>query len=72
MGNKQSDEGAERFFGSIGGMFEKSFDASLSMMTLPAQLMKSTTSFISSPMGGIMLPILAIGGLYIATQFIKK
>ena len=72
MGNKQSDAGAERFFGGIGGMFEKTFDAGLGMMTLPQQMMKGASDFISSPMGGIMLPIIAIGGLYVASQLIKK
>jgi len=72
MGNKQSDEGAAKFFGGIGGMFEKTFDAGLGVLTMPQQMMKSATNFISSPMGGIMIPIIAIGGLYIASQVIKK
>ena len=71
MGNKQSDEGAQRFFGGIGGILERGGNAVVGTLTLPQELMKSATDFISSPMGSLMIPIVAIGGLYVITQ-IKK
>ena len=72
MGNKQSDAGAERFFGGLGGILERGGNAVVGTLTLPQQLMKSATDFISSPMGSLMIPIVAIGGLYIASQVVKK
>ena len=71
MGNKQSDAGARDFFFGIGGIAERTANAGIGMLTLPQQLMKSATDFISSPMGSLMIPIVAIGGLYVITQ-IKK
>ncbi len=72
MGNDQSNRGAEKFFGGIGGILERGGNAVVGTLTLPQQLMKSATDFISSPMGSLMIPIVAIGGLYIASQVIKK
>ena len=71
MGNKQSDEGAQKFFGGLGGILERGANAGISALTLPQQLLKGATDFISSPLGSIMIPIIAIGGLYVITQ-IKK
>jgi hypothetical protein len=71
MGNKESDAGARDFFYGLGGIAERTANAGVSMLTLPQQLMKSATDFISSPMGSLMIPIVAIGGLYVITQ-IKK
>ena len=71
MGNKQSDAGARDFFFGIGGILEKGANTAISTLSLPQQLMKSATDFISSPMGSLMIPIVAIGGLYVITQ-IKK
>ena len=71
MGNKQSDAGARDFFYGLGGIAERTANAGVSMLTLPQQLMKSATDFISSPMGSIMIPIMGIGVLYVITQ-IKK
>ena len=71
MGNKDSSDKADRFFLGLGGILEKGANAGIGMLTLPQQLMKSATDFISSPMGSLMIPIVAIGGLYVITQ-IKK
>ena len=71
MGNSKSDQGAKDFFNGVGGILERGANAGVSMLTLPQQLMKSVTDFISSPMGSLMIPIVAIGGLYVITQ-IKK
>ena len=72
MGNKQSDEGAQKFFGGIGGILERGANAAVNTLTLPQELMKSATDFVSSPMGSIMIPIVALGGLYIASQVLIK
>ena len=71
MGNKDSSDKADRFFLGLGGIAERGANSAISMLTLPQQLMKSATDFISSPMGSLMIPIVAIGGLYVITQ-IKK
>ena len=71
MGNKDSSDKADRFFLGLGGIAERTANAGVGMLTLPQQLMKSATDFISSPMGSLMIPIVAIGGLYVITQ-IKK
>ena len=72
MGNDQSNRGAEKFFGGFPGILEKGGNAVVGTLTLPQQLMKSATDFISSPMGSLLIPIVAIGGLYIASQVVKK
>ena len=72
MGNKQSDENAQKFLFGIGGILERGANAGVSALTLPQQLFKAGTDFISSPMGGILIPIVAIGGLYVASQIVKK
>jgi hypothetical protein len=71
MGNSNSDAGARDFFYGVGGILERGANTAISTLSLPQQLMKSATDFISSPMGSIMIPIVAIGGLYVITQ-IKK
>ena len=68
MGNKQSDENAQKFLFGLGGILERGANAGVSALTLPQQLLKSTTDFISSPMGSIMIPIMGIGALYVITQ----
>ena len=72
MGNKQSDENAQKFLFGIGGILERGANAGVSALTLPQQLLKAGTDFVSSPLGSIMIPIVAIGGLYIASQIVKK
>ena len=72
MGNEQSNRGAEKFFGGIGGLLEKGANSAINTLTLPQQLLKSATDFVSSPMGSIMIPIVALGGLYIASQVLIK
>jgi hypothetical protein len=68
MGNKQSDQGARDFFYGLGGVLERGANAGVGLLTLPQQLMKSATDFVSSPMGSIMIPIMGIGALYVITQ----
>ena len=68
MGNKQSDQGAKDFFYGLGGVLERGANAGVGLLTLPQQLMKSATDFVSSPMSSIMIPIMGIGALYVITQ----
>jgi len=72
MGNKQSEENANKFFYGVGGILERGANTAISTMTFPQQLLKAGTDFISSPMGSILIPIVAIGGLYVVSQVVKK
>ena len=72
MGNKDSNEKVDRFFLGVGGLLEKGANSAISTLTLPQQLLKAGTDFISSPMGSIQIPIVAIGGLYVVSQVVKK
>jgi len=72
MGNKDTNERADKFFFGIGGVLEKGANSAINTLSLPQQLMKSATDFISSTIGGILIPIVAIGGLYVASQIVKK
>ena len=72
MGNKDSNEKADRFFLGLGGVLERGANSAINTLTLPQQLFKAGTDFISSPMGSILIPIVAIGGLYVVSQVVKK
>ena len=83
MENEQSDQGAKDFFGKLGGgvesLINRGTNQMFETMSMPQKMMQigtkavqGATDFISSPMGGILIPILAIGGLYIAVQVVKK
>ena len=83
MGNEQSDKGAKDFFGKLGGGLEsilnKGTNQMFETMSMPQKLMSIGTkaadgavNFLSSPRGGILIPIMCIGGLYIAVQLVKK
>jgi hypothetical protein len=56
----------------LGGVLEKGAGAGIGLMTLPQQIFKAGSDFISSPMGSILIPIVAIGGLYVVSQVVKK
>ena len=71
MGNKDSNEKADRFFLGVGSILERGANTAISTMTFPQQLLKAGTDFMNSPMAMIMIPVIAIGGLYVVTQ-IKK
>jgi hypothetical protein len=72
MGNAKSDQGAKDFFYGVCGILERGANTAISTMTLPQQLLKAGTDFISSPMGSILIQIVAIGGLYVVSQVVKK
>jgi len=72
MGNKQSDAGARDFFYGLGGALERGAGAVSSTLGAPGQLANALSSYISSPLGGITLPIIILGGLYVASQVIRR
>jgi hypothetical protein len=72
MGNKQSDKGARDFFYGVGGVFERGAGALTSTIGAPGALAGALSNYISSPLGGITLPIIILGGLYVASQVLKK
>ena len=71
MGNSESDQRAKDFFYGVGGKIEKGFDSAVNTITAPSRLMDSFGKFLTSPTTGIILPIVALGGLYIVMQYKK-
>ena len=72
MGNKQSDAGARDFFYGLGGTLERGAGAVSSTLGAPGQLAGALSNYINSPLGGITLPIIILGGLYVASQVIRR
>jgi hypothetical protein len=73
MGNtQQSHAGARDFFYGLGGALEKGAGSISSTLGAPGQLANALSSYISSPLGGITLPIIILGGLYVASQVIRR
>ena len=68
MGNKQSDEGAAKFFGTIGGDLQGLASGAINMINAPAQIINLLAGFLSFYLWGITLPIIIIGGLYFITE----
>ena len=72
MGNKQSDQGARDFFFGLGGVFEKGANAVTSSIAAPGTLASAMANYMNSPLGGITIPIIIIGGMYVASQVLIK
>ena len=76
MGNKESNENAEEFFIGFGNglvdRFDKGYGAILNTASAPANFANSLGSYLNSPLGGIMLPIMIIGGLFVVRTVFKK
>ena len=70
MGNSESDQRAKDFFYGIGGNIEKAGNSLLNAATAPSRLMDSFGRFLSGP-SSLLLPVVAIGGLYVVMQFKK-
>ena len=68
MGTQQSNDGAAKFFGTIGADIQGVASGAINMINMPAQIMGSISGFLSSPLSGITLPIIIIGGLYFITK----
>ena len=71
MGNENSNERTRDFFMGVGGKIEKGFDSAVNTITAPSRLMDSFGKFLTSPTTGILLPIVALAGLYVVVQFKK-
>ena len=73
MGNDQSNQEAKDFFEKIGDRIvsrvDKYSNAVTNTLNAPANLANSLGSFLTSPTSGIILPIIALGGLYIVMNF---
>ena len=69
MGNDQSNQDARDFFYGVGGVLERGANAATNAASAPSRLMDSMGKFLTSPTSGIILPIVALGGLYIVMNF---
>ena len=73
MGNDQSNQEAKDFFQNLGNgivnRVDKYSNAVTNTLNAPANLANSLGSFLTSPTSGIILPIVALGGLYIVMNF---
>jgi hypothetical protein len=73
MGNtQQSNQDAKDFFYKIGGVLEKGAGAFTSTIGAPGTLANALSNYINSPLGGITLPIIIIGGMFVASQVLSK
>ena len=70
MGNSESDQRAKDFFYGVGGNIERAGNSLLNAATAPSRLMDSFGKFLSGP-SSLLLPVVALGGLYIFMQFKK-
>jgi hypothetical protein len=70
MGNSESDQRAKDFFYGVGGKIEKGFDSAVNTFTAPSRLMDSFGKFLTGP-SSLLLPVVALGGLYVVMQFKK-
>ena len=71
MGNDQSNEDARKCFYGIGGAAERGANGLINAASAPSRLMDAMGKFLTSPTTGIILPIVALGGLYIVMQYKK-
>jgi len=72
MRNQQSDKRARDFIYGLGGVWERGGNAISSTIGAPGALAGALSNYISSPLGGITLPIIVLGGLYVASQVLRK
>ena len=76
MGNKESNEKAEEFFNGFGNglvdRFDQGFGGIMNTVKATDNLANSLGSYITSPLCGIMLPIMVIGGLFVGSTVFKK
>ena len=76
MGNKESNENAEEFFTGFGNglvdRFDQGFGGIMNTVNAPAKLAGSVGEYINSPLGGIMIPIMLVGGLFVVITVFGK
>jgi len=76
MGNKESNENAEEFFNGFGNglvdRFDKGYGGIMNTVSAPGNLANSVGEYINSPLGGIMIPIMLVGGLFVVITVFGK
>ena len=69
MGNENSNEKAEQFFNNLGDQFvqrtNRFNDLFYQTASIPSQITGAATQFLTSPMSGLIIPIVALGAVYI-------
>ena len=69
MGNENSNEKAQQFFENLGDQIQQRTDRANDLFyktaSIPSQIVGAATQFLTSPMSGLIIPIVALGGLYI-------
>ena len=70
MGNENSNERARDFFMGIGGTIERGANTAMNIASAPTRLMDAFGKFLSGP-SSFLLPVVALGGLYIVMQYKK-
>ncbi len=76
MGNSESNEKAEEFFVGFGNglvdRFDQGFGGIMNTFNAPAKLAGSVGDYLTSPLGGIMIPIMLVGGLFVVMTVFGK
>ena len=72
MGNSKSNEDAKDFFTGFGNKLEQGFDGLVGSISAPGNLAKALGQYLNSPLGGITIPIIIIGGLFVVSTVLKK
>jgi hypothetical protein len=69
MGNSESDQKARDFFENLGEQIQQRTDRANDLFyktaSIPSQIVGAATQFLTNPMSGLIIPIVALGGLYI-------
>ena len=69
MGNSDSNEKAQQFFENLGDQIQQRTDRANDLFyktaSIPSQIVGAATQFLTNPMSGLIIPIVALGGLYI-------
>jgi hypothetical protein len=69
MGNENSNEKAQQFFENLGTQIQQRTDRANDLFyktaSIPSQIVGAATQFLTNPMSGLIIPIVALGGLYI-------
>ena len=69
MGNENSNEKAQQFFENLGTQIQQRTDRFNDLFyktaCIPSQIAQAGAQFLTSPMSGIIIPIVALGAVYI-------
>ena len=72
MGTQQSNDGAAKFFGTIGGDLQGLAGGLINTVSAPGNIANALAGYLNSPLSGITLPLIILGGLYVASQVLTK